>query len=67
MLIFNNKKYSTTKKSILMMLFLVCFTGFSQQKKEKPKFKVIAFYTAKNDQAHISFIHEATKFIQNGC
>ena len=61
MLIFNNKKYSTTKKSILMMLFLVCFTGFSQQKKEKPKFKVIAFYTAKNDQAHISFVHEANK------
>ncbi|WP_244284318.1 ThuA domain-containing protein [Flavobacterium oncorhynchi] len=44
-----------------MMLFLVCFTGFSQQKKEKPKFKVIAFYTAKNDQAHISFVHEANK------
>ena len=61
MLIFNNTKYSTTKKSILMVLFLVCFTGFSQQKKEKPKFKVIAFYTAKNDQAHISFVHEANK------
>ena len=44
-----------------MILFLVCFTGFSQQKKEKPKFKVIAFYTAKNDQAHISFVHEANK------
>ncbi len=44
-----------------MVLFLVCFTGFSQQKKEKPKFKVIAFYTAKNDQAHISFVHEANK------
>jgi len=25
------------------------------------KFKVIAFYTAKNDQAHISFVHEANK------
>lgn len=61
MLIFNNTKYFTTKKSILLMLFLVCFTGFSQQKKEKPKFKVIAFYTAKNDQAHISFVHEANK------
>ncbi|MEG0850598.1 MAG: ThuA domain-containing protein [Flavobacterium sp.] len=61
MLIFNNTKYFTTKKSILMVLFLVCFTGFSQQKKEKPKFKVIAFYTAKNDQAHISFVHEANK------
>jgi hypothetical protein len=25
----------------------------------KPKFKVIAFFTAKQDQAHISFVHEA--------
>jgi len=24
-----------------------------------PKFKVIAFYTGKNDQAHVSFVHEA--------
>ncbi|HEY8783347.1 MAG TPA: ThuA domain-containing protein [Mucilaginibacter sp.] len=24
-----------------------------------PKFKVIAFYTARNDKAHISFVHEA--------
>lgn len=61
MLIFNNTKYFTPKKSILMVLFLVCFTGFSQQKKEKPEFKVIAFYTSKNDQAHISFVHEANK------
>ncbi|SHG22310.1 ThuA domain-containing protein [Flavobacterium defluvii] len=51
------------KKSILLMLFLVCFSGFSQHKKDKPKFKVIAFYTAKNDQAHISFVHEANKFL----
>jgi uncharacterized protein len=27
-----------------------------------PKFKVIAFYTAKNDDAHISFVHEANKW-----
>jgi hypothetical protein len=26
------------------------------------KFKVIAFYTAKNDQAHISFVHEANRW-----
>jgi hypothetical protein len=24
-----------------------------------PKFRVIAFFTAKQDQAHISFVHEA--------
>ncbi|MGN7811501.1 ThuA domain-containing protein [Flavobacterium sp. 22076] len=57
-----NSIYSTAKKSIFLMLFLVCFTGFSQHKKEKTKFKVIAFYTAKNDQAHVSFVHEANKW-----
>ncbi|RYF74688.1 MAG: ThuA domain-containing protein, partial [Cytophagaceae bacterium] len=27
-----------------------------------PQFNVIAFYTAKNDQAHISFVHEANQW-----
>jgi hypothetical protein len=30
--------------------------------KATPKFKAIAFYTAKNDQAHISFVHEANRW-----
>lgn len=47
---------------VLAALFLICFTSFSQHKKDKPKFKVIAFYTGKNDQAHISFVHEANKW-----
>jgi hypothetical protein len=36
----------------------------SAQKKSaaQPKFKVIAFYTGKEDQAHISFMHEANKW-----
>jgi len=29
---------------------------------EKPDFRVIAFYTAKNDQAHISFVNEANRW-----
>jgi uncharacterized protein len=29
---------------------------------QKPLFKVIAFYTAKNDAAHISFVHEANRW-----
>jgi hypothetical protein len=29
---------------------------------EKPQFKVIGFYTAAHDQAHISFVHEANKW-----
>src|SRR6478752_2757146 len=36
-------------------LFMVALTAYAQ----KPKFKVIAFYTGKNDQAHVSFVHEA--------
>ncbi|SEP34501.1 Trehalose utilisation [Flavobacterium sp. CF108] len=57
-----NLIYSLTKKALLLLLFLAGFAGFSQHKKEKSKFKVIAFYTAKNDQAHISFVHEANKW-----
>ncbi|KAF2327312.1 ThuA domain-containing protein [Flavobacterium daemonense] len=57
-----NQQLKLVGKSILLTLFLVCFAGIAQHKKEKSKFKVIAFYTAKNDQAHISFVHEANKW-----
>lgn len=60
MLLFNQN--SINKRSILILLFLICFSGFSQHKKDHSKFKVIAFYTVKNDQAHISFVHEANKW-----
>ncbi|WP_231634908.1 ThuA domain-containing protein [Pedobacter sp. PACM 27299] len=33
------------------------------QKPSKKGFKVIAFYTAKNDQAHISYVHEANQWL----
>jgi len=29
---------------------------------QAPKFKVIAFYTGRNDQAHISFVNEANRW-----
>lgn len=51
-----------SKNYILIVLFSISFLGFSQSKKANSKFKVIAFYTAKNDQAHISFVHEANKW-----
>ena len=50
------------KKYILIVFFSIYFLGFSQSKKANSQFKVIAFYTAKNDQAHISFVHEANKW-----
>ena len=28
----------------------------------KPEFRVVAFYTGKNDAAHVSFVHEANRW-----
>ncbi len=48
-------------KIILAGLFL-CFSLQAPAQKQHSNFKVIAFYTAKNDQAHISFVHEANRW-----
>jgi len=47
----------------LIAFFLSCFfvSGLAAQN-SAPKFKVIAFFTARNDQAHISFVHEANRW-----
>ena len=42
-------------------LLFICATGLKAQS-VKPKFKVIAFYTAQEDKAHISFVHEANSW-----
>jgi len=42
-----------------IVLFSISSSAFSQK---KSAFKVIAFFTAKADQAHISFVHEANKW-----
>ncbi|MDP9040751.1 MAG: ThuA domain-containing protein, partial [Bacteroidota bacterium] len=41
----------------LFINFFLPGKGISQ--KNDQSFKVIAFYTAREDQAHISFVHEA--------
>lgn len=38
------------------------FCSDSQSTDNQPTFKIIAFYTAKNDLAHISFVHEANQW-----
>ncbi|MFD0940722.1 ThuA domain-containing protein [Pedobacter boryungensis] len=43
-------------KLLLTFLCLFCCSLISAQ---KPKFHVIAFYTGVNDQAHVSYVHEA--------
>ena len=48
------------------VLFLLCFNGFEiSAQKKSPKFRVIGFYTARNDLAHISFLHEANKWFSS--
>ncbi len=44
---------------LLILLTTLCWAA---PLKAQPAFKVIAFYTAKEDQAHISFVHEANKW-----
>lgn len=55
--------FNLSQKKNLFFFFLIVLPGnflFAQNKNFR--FKVIAFYTAKNDLAHISFVHEANKW-----
>ena len=45
----------------LAVILCFLFTGFNVQSK-LTDFKVVAFYTGKNDQAHVSFVHEANQW-----
>jgi len=58
---FNITNGKTFVHVILFFAALCCFTSIKGQSIH-PKFKVIAFYTAKNDPAHISFVHEANRW-----
>ncbi len=50
-----------TLVGVLFILLLINSIYARAQKNER-KFNVIAFYTAKEDPAHISFVHEANKW-----
>ena len=45
---------------VIVLLFFANSFLWSQDK--APKFKVLAFFTAKNDLAHISYVHEANSW-----
>lgn len=44
--------------------FLCCALWLTTSVAAQKPFKVVAFYTAKSDQAHISFVHEANRWFQ---
>ncbi len=60
-----NNHFFDMKTAMMTLLFLSFFIFKTKEltaQNARPKFKVIAFYTAKNDAAHISFVHEAHRF-----
>ena len=59
-----NKFTERIPKRFIILLFLFHFCFFYNVSAQKNHhFNVIAFYTAKQDAAHISFVHEANKWI----
>ncbi|HYG38361.1 MAG TPA: ThuA domain-containing protein [Cytophagales bacterium] len=52
------------KFSIQAAIFCIIFLIFFNSNAQTPAFKVIAFYTGLNDQAHISYVHEANKWFE---
>ena len=59
---FTMTKISIHAIVLCALCFCCVFNVAGQAKKQEPPFNVIAFYTAKNDQAHISFVHQANKW-----
>jgi uncharacterized protein len=57
-----NKIKMTGFRTIVFSLLCLSLVCSGIEWKEIPKFKAIAFYTAKNDKAHISFVHEANRW-----
>src|SRR4051794_11844719 len=49
-------------KTIILITCCSVLLSAAAQKQHANKFKVIAFYTAKQDLAHISFVHEANQW-----
>lgn len=54
----------STRRLLFIVTILFCISSFKIDLAAavKPRFKAIAFYTAKNDKAHISFVHEANRW-----
>ncbi len=51
-------------QQIVLLLIALFFILHSLAAGRTPRFSVIAFYTAKNDQAHISFVGEANRWFE---
>ena len=51
------------KKALsIVLLCVAAIVSLAVPTQGAPKFKVIAFYTGRDDLAHISFVHEANRW-----
>jgi len=50
------------QRNLFLLFFFCCCLAHGVFAQKAPKFKVIAFYTGKNDEAHVSYVHEANKW-----
>lgn len=56
------KKFIRISRIFLLLFLCFCFAFNVNAQSANSNFKVIAFFTGKNDLAHISFVHEANKW-----
>src|ERR1044071_7936731 len=61
----SNLTYTRASRHLFAFLILFCIGGNVNAQKNKKLFNVIAFYTAKNDRAHITYVHEANKWFSS--
>ena len=60
-------RYSECKLISLLIFIVLIGCAFTSSSQKKENFNVIAFYTAKSDQGHISFVNEANEwFLKTG-
>lgn len=58
---------SVITRLIYLQIVIFCFLVTTDELSAKepvrnPKFRAVAFYTAKNDKAHVSFVHESNRW-----
>ena len=51
-----------TIQKLFLCLFTILVISKCPAQQDQPAFKIIAFFTAQHDRAHISFVHEANKW-----
>lgn len=61
----SNLTYTSASRYLFAIIVLFCIAGNVNAQKNKKSFNVIAFYTAKNDRAHITYVHEANKWFSS--